>query len=64
MHTQTPTNTINPAQLLTRKAAASLLSIHLRTLDRLLAEGKLPYIKKGRKFVRIKSRDLLNFIGE
>jgi excisionase family DNA binding protein len=59
-----PTHTSNPSQLITRRQAASLLSIHLRTVDHLLAQGKLPFIKKSRKFVRIKMKDILAFIGE
>lgn len=65
MATLSPAQSSNPQSLLvTRRQAASLLSVHLRTLDHLLAQGKIPFIKKSRKFVRIKMKDILAFIGE
>ncbi len=49
--------------LITRKDAARLLSVNLRTIDHWLANGRLPYIKKSRKVVRIRTADILAFIA-
>jgi excisionase family DNA binding protein len=63
MATSSPTQTSNNQSLVvTRKQAASLLQVHLRTLDTYLAQGRIPYVKKTRKMLRIRMRDLLAFI--
>jgi excisionase family DNA binding protein len=65
MATSLPTQSSNNQSLVvTRKQAASLLQVHLRTLDSYLAQGRIPYVKKTRKMLRIRMRDLLAFIGE
>ena len=63
MATSSPTQSSNNQSLVvTRKQAASLLQVHLRTLDSYLAQGRIPYVKKTRKMLRIRMRDLLAFI--
>ncbi len=43
---------------LTREQARERLGIGLRTLDRLIAEGKLPAYKVGSRLVRIRDTDI------
>jgi excisionase family DNA binding protein len=63
MKSQESTNGDLLSQLLiTRKDAARLLSVNLRTIDTWLANGRLPHIKKSRKVVRIRTKDLIAFI--
>ncbi len=46
--------------LVTRREAASLLNIGVRTLDFLMREGELPAVRIG-KAVRLRTRDLEDY---
>jgi excisionase family DNA binding protein len=49
-------------RLITVKEAASRLSVSVRTIQRLIAAGKLPCLKVGPKTRRISEADLDSFI--
>ncbi len=46
----------------TRKEAAEHLRVGTRTLDRWIADGKLPAYQKGRKLIRLRREDLDAFM--
>ena len=48
-------------QLITREDASKRLSVGLRTLDRYLDSGEIPFLRIGRT-VRIKASDLVHFL--
>ncbi len=50
--------------LITRPDAAKLLSVNLRSVDKWIADGILPVIRKGRRCVRIRYQDLLEFASK
>jgi excisionase family DNA binding protein len=49
--------------LCTRQEAAQLLKASLRTVDSWIAEGVLPAVRKGRRFVRIRLSDIEKFVA-
>jgi excisionase family DNA binding protein len=51
-------------QLISKKEAASLLSISTRTLDRLISSGELPQPIKVGKSSRIRLIDITQFIDK
>ena len=51
-------------ELLTRKQAARLLGIGLKTLDRLVKEGRLRHIKAGARILRFRLVDIELFLDE
>jgi excisionase family DNA binding protein len=51
-------------ELLTRKQAAHLLGIGLKTLDRLVREGRLRHIKAGARILRFRPADIEYFLDE
>ena len=51
-------------QLISKKEAASLLSISTRTLDRLISEGELPQPIKVGKSSRLRLIDITQFIDK
>ncbi len=51
-------------EILTRKEAAELLKIHLRTLDYLVATNQIPYSRVGRRGVRFRRSRLMQHLGE
>ena len=56
-----PVNTEIVPQLITREDASKRLSVGLRTLDRYLDSGEIPFLRIGRT-VRIKASDLVHFL--
>lgn len=60
MTTLVPTS---PAALLTRKQVATLLNVHLRTVDGWIANGVLPYKKISRKCLRFRAADIAAFVA-
>lgn len=61
--TNTPTTTRdnNPDRLATKKEAAQILRISLRTLDYLRTSGKITYLKIGGQ-VRFRSSDIREYM--
>ena len=51
-------------ELLTRKQAARLLGIGLKTLDRLVRDGRLRHIKAGARILRFRPVDIEFFLDE
>ncbi len=51
-------------ELLTRKQAAHLLGIGLKTLDRLVSEGRLRHIKAGARILRFRPTNIEFFLDE
>ena len=49
-------------ELITVEEAAKLLCCHVKHVYRLIAEGKLPRVKFGRRWVRVKRSDVIAFI--
>jgi excisionase family DNA binding protein len=49
-------------ELLNRKTGARLIGVSIKTLDNLMDQGKLPYIKVGRQ-IKIHPNDLQSFIS-
>jgi excisionase family DNA binding protein len=57
-----PKQKVDPV-LVTREVAAELLSVDLETIDRLIATGELPIIKKVGETVLVPYRSLLIWAG-
>lgn len=57
----TPMNHAAHTQLVTRHAAAAKLSVSLRTIDSLLASGRLAHVRIGRA-IRFDLADLDSFL--
>ena len=51
-------------EILTRKEAAQLLKLPLRTLDYLVATNQIPYSRVGRRGVRFRRSRLMQHLGE
>ncbi len=49
-------------ELLTREEAAGILRVSLVQLYRLTRDGELTVVKRGRRFVRYRRRDIEDFI--
>lgn len=49
-------------RLLTVKEAAGILRVTEWTIYRLMKRGQLPFVKVGRRFTRIRGRDLEAFL--
>ena len=53
----------NPAEtLLTLKEAANLLHVSIRQVYRLIAEGKFPVIKVGKRSPRLRPSDIQQYL--
>lgn len=48
-------------KFITVREAAELLRVSYKTVQRYLAEGRIPYTKAGR--ILIKEQDLMNFVN-
>lgn len=51
-----------PPLLITRSEAASLLQISVRTLSKLLQNGSLPFVRVGKRSIRILPDDLVRHL--
>ena len=60
----TITQPVATLDLLTRTQAARLLGIGLKTLDRLVKEGRLRHIKAGARILRFRLVDIELFLDE
>ncbi len=49
-------------RLLTVKEAAEILRVTEWTIYRLMKRGQVPFVKVGRRFTRIRRRDLEGFV--
>lgn len=49
-------------ELLTIDEAARLLKVHRSHIFRLMRSGELPFVKRGKRYTRILSGDLVAFI--
>lgn len=58
MPSSPPTTTDAPAPLLTHREAAAWLGVSERQLDRLKADGSLPFIRVGSRSVRYRPESL------
>jgi excisionase family DNA binding protein len=50
------------AEMLTKPQAAALLTLSVRTLDRLVARGDIPHVRLGKRCVRFPLKRLKNWI--
>jgi excisionase family DNA binding protein len=50
------------AEMLTKPQAAALLTLSVRTLDRLVARGDIPHVRLGKRCVRFPLKVLKNWI--
>lgn len=50
------------AEMLTKQQAASLLTVSVRTLDRLVSRGDIPHVVIGRRCVRFPQKALKSWI--
>jgi excisionase family DNA binding protein len=58
------TQPVATLDLLTRTQAACLLGVGLKTLDRLVKEGRLRHIKAGARILRFRPVDIELFLDE
>jgi len=56
-------HSLNPIWI-TRPEAAKLLSVNLRTIDKWIADGTIRPKRMGRRCVRIRYQDLLEFASK
>jgi excisionase family DNA binding protein len=48
----------------TKKEVAALLRVERRTIERWMAAGRLPFLRIGKRAIRISRHDLAMFVAE